>query len=92
LVKLYEGDKVHSSVDAYNKLQRATMMASIDMQGRKMSNFQATQYFESNNRELLEELKRNTRAIEKNKSNIVFNAPKIDINHHLWKSKNTNWN
>jgi TP901 family phage tail tape measure protein len=92
LVKLYEGDKVHSSVDAYNKLQRAAMMASIDMQGRKMSDFQATQYFESNNKELLEELKRNTRAIEKNKSNIVFNAPKLDINHHLWKMKNTNWN
>lgn len=92
LVKLYEGDKVHSSVDGYYKLQRAAMIASIDMQGRKMNDFQASQYFESNNKELLEELKRNTRAIEKNKSNIVFNAPKLDINHHLWKIKNTNWN
>jgi TP901 family phage tail tape measure protein len=91
LVQLEAGDKVHSTVDGYYKLQRAAMMASIDMQGRKMSDFQASQYFDSNNKELLAELKRNTEAVKNNKSNIVINTPKIDINHHLWKSKNTNW-
>jgi hypothetical protein len=92
LVKLYEGDKVHSSIDAYNRLQRASIMASIDMQGRKMSDFQATQFFENRNKELVEEMRLTRKAIEKNKSSVIVKTEKLDINHHLWKMKNTNWN
>ena len=67
-------------------------MSSLNMEGRKMSDFLATQSFDSvYGKEMLNELKRNTRAIEKNKSNVVVNAPKLDINHHLWKMGNTNW-
>ncbi|WP_166638200.1 coiled-coil domain-containing protein, partial [Flavobacterium chryseum] len=92
IVQLYEGDTVHKSVDDYKKVQRAAMLASLNMEGRKMSDFQATQYFEASyGKELLQELKRNTQAI-KNQKQPVFNAPKIDIPHAIWKSKNTNWN
>jgi len=92
IVQLLEGDTVHKSIQDYEKLQYAAMMANIQMQGRKMSEFQANQYFNTDNKELLEELKRNTRAVEKNKSTVVVNQSKLDINHHLWKMKNTNWN
>jgi hypothetical protein len=42
-------------------------------------------------KEMLEELKRNTRAIERQKNGYIINMPKLDINHHLWKMGNTNW-
>jgi len=92
LVKLNAGDKVHSSVDEYLRLQKAALLTSIDMQGRKVSDFQATQFFENRNKELVEEMRLTRKAIEKNKSSVVVNTPKLDINHHLWKMKNTSWN
>ncbi|MCC9066281.1 phage tail tape measure protein [Flavobacterium piscisymbiosum] len=92
IVQLLEGDTVHKSFDDYNKLQRAAMLTSLNMEGRNMSDFQASQYFEASyGKELLEELKRNTAAI-RNQKQAVYNAPKIDIPHAIWKSKNTNWN
>ncbi|RUT68692.1 hypothetical protein D0817_20240 [Flavobacterium cupreum] len=91
IVQLMEGDTVHRSVDDYKKVQRAAMLASLNMEGRNMSDFQATQYFEASyGKELLQELKRNTQAI-KNQKQPVLNAPKIDIPHSIWKYKNTNW-
>lgn len=93
LTYLEKGDNVHSSVDEYLKLQKAAMMSSIDMQGRKVSDFQATQYFDNAySKELLEELKETTKAVKNNKNRTVINMPKLDINYHLWKMKNTNWN
>jgi hypothetical protein len=93
IVQLYEGDTVHSSVDDYYKLQRAAMMSSIDIQGRKMSDFQATQHFDNAyGKEMLEELKKNTAAVKNSKSNIHFHTPKIDIQHAIWASNNKNWN
>jgi len=92
LVKLNAGDKVHSSVDEYLRLQKASLLTSIDIQGRKVSDFQANQFFEKRNKELVEEMRLTRKAIEKNKSSVVVNTPKLDINHELWKMKNTNWN
>jgi len=92
IVQLYEGDTVHKSVGDYNKLQRAAMMASLNMEGRKMSDFQASQYFEASyGKELLDEMKLTRKAIQ-NQKPAVFHSQKIDIPHALWKSKNTNWN
>lgn len=92
LVKLLEGDKVHSSVDEYQRYLRASILSNISLQNGKMNDYQAGAIFDIHNKELLDELKRNTRAIEKNKSSVTVNTPKLDINHHLWKMKNTNWN
>ncbi|EJL66312.1 hypothetical protein [Flavobacterium sp. CF136] len=92
IVQLYEGDTVHKNIDEYNRLQRSAMMASINMEGRKMSDFQASQHFEATyGKELLEEMKLTRKAIQKQKP-IIYHGPKIDIPHSIWKSKNTNWN
>ena len=93
LVHLLEGDIVHKSKTDYDKYLRASMLASLDIENNKLNGFQASMSFESYySKEMLEELKRNTRAIEKQKNGTVINLPKMDINHHLWKMKNTNWN
>lgn len=92
LVRLKAGDKVHSSVEEYQRLQRASVVASINMEGRKTNAFQASQNFDNAfSKEMLNELKKNTKAVEKNKSTIIVKAPKLDINYHLWRMKNTNW-
>jgi TP901 family phage tail tape measure protein len=91
LTYLEKGDKVHSSVEDYNRLQRAAMMASIDIEGRKLSHFQASQSFEkAYGKEIVDELKKNTKAVEKQRPIYIEN--KIDIPHRIWASKNTNWN
>jgi len=61
------------------------------MQGRKANEFQATTFFENSNKELVEEMRLTRKAIEKNKSNVIVNVPKIDFAHELWKMKNKNW-
>lgn len=92
LTYLEEGDKVHSSVDEYKRLQRASLMASLGLEGKKASHFQANQQFQkSYDKELVDEMKLTRKAIEKNKSNVIINTPKIDIPHSIWASKNTNW-
>jgi hypothetical protein len=92
LVKLKAGDKVHSSVDEYYRLQRASMMASINMEGRKMNDYQASQSFEkAYGKEIVEELRETRKTIQKQKNNIIINN-KIDIPHAIWKDKNINWN
>lgn len=92
IIQLYEGDTVHKSVGDYNKLQRAAMMSSLNMEGRKMSDFQASQYFEASyGKELVEEMKLTRKAIQ-NQKQPIYKQPKIDIPHAIWRSKNTSWN
>ncbi|MHB1106561.1 MAG: phage tail tape measure protein [Lutibacter sp.] len=89
LTFLNEGDKVHSSVEDYYKLQRAAMMSSITMEGRKTSDFQTKQYFDDSlDKERLGIMKETLKAIQRQKTIILKN--KIDIPHSMWKSKNTN--
>lgn len=92
IVQLYEGDSVHSSVDAFNKLQRASFRTSLQLEGKKANDFIATQVFDNSyGKELYEEMKLTRKAIEKNKTNINIHTQKTDIAHELWKFKNTNW-
>ncbi len=92
LTFLEKGDKVHSSVDDYKKIQKASMMASLAMENKKLNDFQASQQFDkSYGKELLEEMVKTRLSIEKNKQNIIVNVPKSDMSHEIWKFKNTNW-
>ena len=91
IVQLYEGDNVHKSVGDWNKIQRAAMISSLNMEGRKMSDFQATQYFATAyGKELVEEMKLTRKAIQ-NQKQPIFQSQKVDIPHSVWKSKNVNW-
>ncbi|OIQ22204.1 MAG: phage tail tape measure protein [Flavobacterium sp. MedPE-SWcel] len=90
LVKLNAGDKVHSSIEEYNKLQRAAMATSLNLQGKNVTDYQAQREFDDlYGKELLEELKENTRAVKRNRT--VVNYSKIDLEHEFWKMGNKNW-
>lgn len=90
LVKLYEGDTVHKSVDDYNQIQRQNMINAINKEGKRMTNFTSNQYLESAySKEMLQEMRLTRKAIERNK--IVFKTEKIDFGHEIWKMKNVKW-
>lgn len=91
LTHLGQGDIVHSSVDSYDKSIRASILYGLEADHRKISEFQAIQ-FENNNKELVNEIRLTRKAIEKNKTNVTVNVPKVDIPHEIWKSNNKNWN
>lgn len=92
LTHLNQGDIVHKSMADYQDYMKASILSGIKIDGQRMNDFQLIQSNEKYGKEMLEELKRNTRAIEKQKKGSVINMPKIDLNYHLWKKGNTNWN
>jgi hypothetical protein len=53
--------------------------------------FQMNQNGNIYGKDLLDELKRNTQAIEKNKGNIIVQSPKMDLGYEIWKMNNLNW-
>lgn len=91
LTRLGKGDIVHKSVADYNDYMRTAILNGFKLDNQRITEFQTTQ-FENNNKELVEEMKLTRKAIEKNKTNVTVNVPKVDIPHELWKAKNTNWN
>ncbi len=89
LVKLAQGQKVHSSVGAYEDYVNASIMDHL-----KKENSKAKDYIIMNNNsgysaELLEELKRNTDAVRRSKP-IINN--KIDLGYQFWRMRNIKWN
>lgn len=92
LTHLDQGDIVHSSIDSYHKSMRASILASLGVDRNKINEFQANQILENDNKEVVKELQLTRKAIEKNKTNVTVNMPKVDIPHEIWKMKNKNWN
>ena len=70
---------------------RASILASLGVDRNRMNEFQANQIFENDNKEVVKELQLTRKAIEKNKTNVTVNVPKVDIPHEIWKMKNKNW-
>lgn len=91
LTQLGHGDIVHSSIDSYDKSIRASILESIGVDKKRISEFQSSQFFKNNNDELVKEMQLTRKAIEKNKTNVTVNVPKQDINHAVWAAKNKNW-
>lgn len=90
LVKLAQGQKVHSSVGAYEDYVNASIMDHL-----KKDNSKAKDYIIMNNNsgysaELLEELKRNTDAVRRNKPYPSTN--KVDLGYEFWRMRNIKWN
>lgn len=93
ILNLPKGTEVIPSIDEYQKMQRASIMASIDIELNKMNSYQSKHAFDARyNAELLEELKRNTEATKKHKTSNVVVKNNIDLGHEIWKLSNIKWN
>jgi TP901 family phage tail tape measure protein len=92
ILDLPKGTEVIPSIGEWEKMQRASIMASLDMEANKAKNYQGADAFNARyDAELLEELRRNTEATKKNKSNVVIQN-NIDLGHEIWKLSNIKWN
>lgn len=91
ILNLPKGTEVIPSLKEWEMLQRAAVMSSLDMEVNKAKNYQGAEAFNSRyDAELLEELRRNTEATKKNKSNVVVQN-NIDLGHEIWKLSNIKW-
>ena len=91
ILNLPKGTEVIPSINEWERMQRASIMASLDMEANKAKNYQGAEVFNARyDAELLEELRRNTEATKKNKSNVVVQN-NIDLGHEIWKLSNIKW-
>jgi TP901 family phage tail tape measure protein len=91
ILDLPKGTEVIPSLSEWDKMQRASIMASLDMESNKAKSYKGSNAFDARyDAELLEELRRNTEATKKNKSNVVVQN-NIDLGHEIWKLSNIKW-
>jgi len=82
------GTKVTPSLEEYQALVKASLLTSIQSDGRRLNDFQTGQMFDKNSDAMLKELQLTRRALEKQKQNIHVHSGKVDFGHHLWKLNN----
>lgn len=92
VLNLAKGTEVIPSIDEYEKLKRASIMASIQMQGKKMDQVTTNKAFDNAySKEIVNELRKNTEAVKRSKSNVNIQN-NVDIGHEIWKMSNIKWN
>lgn len=92
ILNLPKGTKVTPSLEEYEKLQRASILASLHISNEKMNDFQAKQIFDSSYKEFADEMKLTRETIKKSKPNLKFISQRPpDIPHEFFRFKNINW-
>jgi hypothetical protein len=92
LTHLNEGDIVHKSMADYQAYMRASILSGLKMDSNRLNDFQAMQNEEKYSKESLAVMKETLSVLKRQKNGTIINMPALDINHHLWKMGNTNWN
>jgi hypothetical protein len=89
LTKLGKDDIVHKSMSDYENYVKQSIILNFKNENQKIKELNSG--LENGfSKEILEEMKRNTRAIEKGKPIILGSKP-IDIPHSIWAFRNINW-
>ncbi|GIZ08379.1 hypothetical protein [Flavobacterium sp. UMI-01] len=89
LTYLQKDDVVHKSVADYNEYMRRSIMKGFYKEKEKASTYQVIST-SSDNSELLDELRKNTDAIKKQKTNVQV-VNKIDLGFENYRWSNINW-
>ncbi len=80
--------KVTPSLEEYQALMKASIMTSLQMDGKRLNDYQAKTVFDKNSDAMLEEMRLSRKAFEKQKQPIHIHQPKIDLGHQLWRLNN----
>ena len=89
LVQLNEGDNVYRSADAYKRSQRKRLLQDVDLEARKINEFQRMVIVkDKKDPELINEIQKLRKAVERNKP-LKSDQKNVDLGHALWKLKNT---
>lgn len=88
ILDLPKHTKVIPSVNEFDKLQRASLLASLDVQMNKLSPDNAVASFDDRySAEIVQELKK----MNKKKMNVIVQPAKVDLGHQIWRSNNIKW-
>ncbi len=89
VLDLPKGTKVTPSIAEYEDMMRDSILASVDINNRKMNSFQASKTFDDKMVQKLDEVKK---AVGSIKQNVIFRGKKApDINFQLWRNNQTTW-
>jgi len=91
LTYLKKDQMVHKTVDDYENYVRTSTLQLYDKNANQAKQYQFIQNTTSHyDKEIIEELKRNTKAVEKNKGKTIIQN-KIDFGHEVWRINNIKW-
>lgn len=91
LTHLEQGDIVHKSMEDYQAYMRASILSGFKMDNHRINDFQMKQNSDLYGKESLDVMKETLSVLKKQKNGTIINMPGLDINHYLWKMRNTNW-
>lgn len=86
VVKLFEGDVVHSSIDKYRESQRATSLNGLQRSQNIMSAHLREKEYRSDEG-LTKEIRELQRILKNKNMTTTVNVPKMDLGHELWRLK-----
>lgn len=89
LVKLLEGDTVHSSLEMYRKSIRTKIKDDLYRQQVRFDAYNS--YSSSDISNLEKEIAAMHQTLKKKNMSTVVNVPKVDFAHQLWLEKQKNW-
>jgi len=91
ILNLKKGTEVIPSIDEYQQLQRAAILASLDLEANKAKSYQPVN--QNYDMQLLEAKIENgiERGFRKAKITINNNQKEIDLGHEIWKLQNQKW-
>ena len=91
ILNLKKGTEVTPSIDEWNRLQRASILASLDLELNKSKSYQPVN--QNYDMQLLEAKIENgiEKGFRKARITINNNQSNIDLAHELWKLQNQKW-
>lgn len=91
ILNLKKGTEVTPSIDEWNRLQRASILASLDLELNKSKSYQPVN--QNYDMQLLEAKIENgiEKGFRKARITINNNQSNVDLAHELWKLKNQKW-
>ncbi|WP_308855259.1 tape measure protein [Flavobacterium nitrogenifigens] len=86
VVKLFEGDVVHSSIDKYRESQRVASLNGLQRSQNIMSAHLREKEYRSDEG-LIKEIRELQRILKNKNMSTTVNVPKMDLGHELWRLK-----
>ena len=81
-----------NSLEDYQAMMRASMLASVDIDNKKLNSFQAKVSVNNNYDALVKEMQLTREAIKQQRQRpIHFHERELDFNDALWASQNRRW-
>lgn len=90
LVKLLEGDTVHSSIDRYRQARRNQFRNDLIKDQIRMDSYLRERETRFDTSGLEKEIKELQKILRNKNMSTTVNVPKVDISHELWRLKQLN--